>query len=1281
MNESVKQNENIYDVKSYSDNELYDILDLTNPSDRELEAKILLLIDKYSSESNTELKTFFEDIYNHFFEESDVDNSLIEESDEDIDEIEDKTNNIILSELNNANYLDTSKDRYDKVITYSKDLEHASGQLNPLLQQTVQRVITIDSQYRPDKRTPPTDFTINLSEPLKDIVSIKLYSVEIPYTWWTIKDGFGSNFYILKGNVPGIDNGNHDYQIEITPGNYSPSELALELNESITKLKNVHTDVSFGATSIDYNKYNSKITTTTEIYKQYNEMSYTLNFPGWTTPDPVNDINYFPNRILSIPSFLGFKNPSYSFFKLDGMNELPLTTSQDTNTKYLLRSTNNFFTVEKFIRVPNSTEEIIDKTIIVTLTLPINVSYTRLSLFLNLQEVILNNEFLSIESGIRRINKENNSYFELKIKPNRNTTNNLPNSKIRIKFPTEEITVLTPQKIWTGMSSSFKFTDLNTVINDIRSEISPLTQQSDQFTVTTSPYIHIKSIVTGYDVSINDYKIDIPNTDISYNVTTYLDAINNRLVDLSMGEISSLSNMSIDLSGRCKLQLDILRTINSDKYRLDLSESILNSVLGFESANLVNGTNTFTSTIPLQNSYTTQTNKILTVSAKNDDNYVSSSLKYELLLEDTGVIGSGRLFQEINNQLNTFTDSYGEYIFAGSSLDVVVINNSETNKRDIELTLNINVNKQLSEDGYSVQFLEDVSYNISNSEFQLEQGILNVGDENVPVLKYNLFTGKEHLSTVTHENLNVGIMRNKGFLGSDNLIVLTNNTLEYTIDIVGMNNYVIDADYLMYISVASMHTITPDYGRSANHTSSNPYGYLIPSPSTLTYNDLDSLAVALQNQILLFSDLTGSTITIENNENTTATIKLNLVINQSYYFDSWNKHLNIDYAMIDNSFPLLNSNIPSVYDINREYTDISYSFTDELGRTALGIKNNSRISQNLITLNDSTNKIELLPFEEGVIADENKLIIELPIREGSENIRYTRDMLLNSINNALIGTVGEESIINVITEEGIEYVDFNITINKEYRAKDYRISFFDEYSFSKCSIGVNSIQNTTWDTTLGWILGYREYTIYNLSNYISDNHVISIVADTGISTELFNYFLLCIDDYNQSHLNDGLVTITTRDTEQPLPSYATRTNFICDPATGEKIYNTEVRKDNNKLTEKQIASLVSKVNTSSSETNLLTGNVSSKVYGSTPFVSDVFGVIPMKLSGLTNGQSVVEFGGTLQNQERQYFGPVNLKRMSIKLVSDRGNIVDLNNANWSFSLICEQLYKPSQNPI
>ena len=37
----------IYDISDYSDEELFEVLDLQNPSDRELEAKILMMIHKY----------------------------------------------------------------------------------------------------------------------------------------------------------------------------------------------------------------------------------------------------------------------------------------------------------------------------------------------------------------------------------------------------------------------------------------------------------------------------------------------------------------------------------------------------------------------------------------------------------------------------------------------------------------------------------------------------------------------------------------------------------------------------------------------------------------------------------------------------------------------------------------------------------------------------------------------------------------------------------------------------------------------------------------------------------------------------------------------------------------------------------------------------------------------------------------------------------------------------------------------------------------------------------
>ena len=60
-----------------------------------------------------------------------------------------------------------------------------------------------------------------------------------------------------------------------------------------------------------------------------------------------------------------------------------------------------------------------------------------------------------------------------------------------------------------------------------------------------------------------------------------------------------------------------------------------------------------------------------------------------------------------------------------------------------------------------------------------------------------------------------------------------------------------------------------------------------------------------------------------------------------------------------------------------------------------------------------------------------------------------------------------------------------------------------------------------------------------------------------------------------------------------------------------------------------------------------------------------------------NGDYYIEFGGSLQNQTRLYFGPVNIRKMTIQLMNDRGDVIDLNNSNWSFSFICEQLYRAS----
>ena len=75
-----------------------------------------------------------------------------------------------------------------------------------------------------------------------------------------------------------------------------------------------------------------------------------------------------------------------------------------------------------------------------------------------------------------------------------------------------------------------------------------------------------------------------------------------------------------------------------------------------------------------------------------------------------------------------------------------------------------------------------------------------------------------------------------------------------------------------------------------------------------------------------------------------------------------------------------------------------------------------------------------------------------------------------------------------------------------------------------------------------------------------------------------------------------------------------------------------------------------------------------------PTSTDTFALVPIKHSGLSTGDLYVEFSGSLQDSKRIYFGPVNIDRLHVKLLDDKGFLVDLHGSNWSITLISDILY-------
>ena len=222
------------------------------------------------------------------------------------------------------------------------------------------------------------------------------------------------------------------------------------------------------------------------------------------------------------------------------------------------------------------------------------------------------------------------------------------------------------------------------------------------------------------------------------------------------------------------------------------------------------------------------------------------------------------------------------------------------------------------------------------------------------------------------------------------------------------------------------------------------------------------------------------------------------------------------------------------------------------------------------------------------------------------------------------------------------------------------------------------------DNTLGWLMGFRMPIVPILKE---GNIPISVVDLFGPK-----YFLIVIDDFNSNRLNNGLITITELSTKLSFPEYYTSTlpHECFKEIDNTLIVEKEFENSNNGLllTEKLeiISQSVPQVVATSPRTltqaqiytiNEITRNrlKSTNIRSKPPNQSDSFAIIPIKKGAMPLGDVYCDFGGSLQENKRRYFGPVNISRLTMKLINDKGYVVDLHGAEWTITLICEELYQ------
>ena len=293
-----------------------------------------------------------------------------------------------------------------------------------------------------------------------------------------------------------------------------------------------------------------------------------------------------------------------------------------------------------------------------------------------------------------------------------------------------------------------------------------------------------------------------------------------------------------------------------------------------------------------------------------------------------------------------------------------------------------------------------------------------------------------------------------------------------------------------------------------------------------------------------------------------------------------------------------------------------------------------------------------------------------------------------NINNGILSLHLYGGVYNKIIDN--EQITFTIT-------EQTTIVFYDFTGNLQCNNNCSSKTTRFLNNSLGWIMGYR---LPYININIDGNYAPAMLDLNGTK-----YLMLVVDDYNQNHVNSSIVSISQFSSTLKIPSYYSpdiphtciypqqgnnlkeliigvtekslsdfqSTNPLNGLLIGSKYEEQYTSVDQilpsapRTLTQSQIYTINEIKKNRSNNTNYLI---------KAPTTADILAILPVKTSiGVPNGSLLVEFSGSLQENSRVYFGPVDIDRLSIKLIDDKGNVLNLNGMDWCVTFICECLYQ------
>lgn len=244
-------------------------------------------------------------------------------------------------------------------------------------------------------------------------------------------------------------------------------------------------------------------------------------------------------------------------------------------------------------------------------------------------------------------------------------------------------------------------------------------------------------------------------------------------------------------------------------------------------------------------------------------------------------------------------------------------------------------------------------------------------------------------------------------------------------------------------------------------------------------------------------------------------------------------------------------------------------------------------------------------------------------------------------------------------------------INLDPLPLDVSVVFWDRtgtYVSERAACTTQPIPNARVDYNLGYIMGFREAGPTSAISFtidVSPNNTYTLTGKAVADLEGTKNLYIMVEDHNQNRLNNQILPMAQVEKMivQPNTYIPPDLSYSCLFGQPTPFYFSN--KPGTGVTQAQLYSI-----------NAIAANQTvskDRIIG--PQQANILGVLPVASYDVAWGKNIVASSAQLMTNKRVYFGPVSLNKLSIKLIDDVGNVVNLNGRDWSFTATAVSLYQ------